>query len=113
VHSSPARPRPSHSKSPQPCAVTGASAALTIQDEPTASPPYNFAPRSITVACGTKVTLTDDSHTASHTWTSTKGLWDYSSLMAGDTRSYTFRFAGSYDFVCTYHSGMQGTITVH
>jgi plastocyanin len=87
-------------------------AALTIQDEPTASPPYNFAPRTLTIACGTKVTLTDNSRTAAHTWTSTKGLWDYTGLMAGDSRSYTFRFAGSYDFVCTYHSGMQGTISV-
>jgi plastocyanin len=48
-----------------------------------------------------------------NTWTSTDAVFDSSSI-AGAGGSFTFSFdeAGEYDFFCSIHPGMTGSITV-
>ena len=73
----------------------------------------SFAYNDLTVAPGTTITVKnlDD---AAHTVTSKeKGLFDVSEIEKGTPKSFTAPAkAGRYDYVCTYHSSMKGTLTV-
>lgn len=86
---------------------TGAPAAagtnLTIKG-------FAFSPKSLTVKVGTTVTATNlDS--AAHTWTA-GSTFDSGNLAQGKSFSYTFKTAGSFSYVCTYHPRMVGTVVV-
>lgn len=79
---------------------------------------YSFSPANPTVAVGTTVKVVD-AGMASHTWTSGtapvhRGPFDSGNLGSGQSYSYTFHSAGSYNFFCKYHysSGMKGSIRV-
>jgi plastocyanin len=49
---------------------------------------------------------------SAHTWTARGGAFDSRNLDSGG--SFTFRFptAGVYNFICSYHAQMTGTLTV-
>jgi plastocyanin len=73
-------------------------------------------PANTDVAKGTKVTWSNKD-TSSHTVTSgtrpTKdGKFDSGQLATNASFSFTFADAGTFQYFCTNHSGMQGTITV-
>lgn len=68
-----------------------------------------FVPTTITVKKGTVITWTNSDIT-SHTVTGNG--WGSSTLAPGATYSYTFNTAGSFDYKCTIHTVMQGTINV-
>ena len=73
---------------------------------------FSFAPSALTVQVGDTVTWTNlDS--AGHTVTFS-GSPSLSSgvLQEGDTHSVTFDSVGTYTYICSPHSYMQGTITV-
>jgi amicyanin len=74
---------------------------------------FAFGPQSITVKVGAKVTWTNDDQDP-HTVTSQSGNGPLKSktLNNGDTFSYTFTKAGSYDYLCTIHPFMTGTVVV-
>ena len=113
-HPSPSsQPKPSATRSSTSgCAPTGHTATLTIDNEPTTpDAPYQFQPRTLTVGCGTKVTVTNDS-TVSHTWTASNHSWDSGNLDQRQSYSYTFRSVGTFSFICAYHSYMTGMVTV-
>jgi plastocyanin len=68
-----------------------------------------FSPATLTVAVGDTVTWTnvDDSpHTVS------AGTFDSGNLDEGQTFSFTFTEAGTFDYVCSYHDEMTASITV-
>jgi len=96
----------SESTAPDSTAATSAvaTAAITIQDFAFGDP--------ITVATGQEVVVTNSDGVA-HTWTSTDAVFDSSSI-AGGGYSFPFSFdeAGEYDFFCTIHPSMTGSITV-
>jgi len=80
------------------------SSAVTIQN-------LSFSQANITVSVGTKVTWTNkDSIT--HTVTSDTGLFDSGPINNGGTFSYTFNNKGVFDYHCTIHPTMKGTVTV-
>jgi len=100
---------------------TTAPAATTAATTAPAAAPVNIDvqgfkfPANMEVAKGTKVTWTNKD-TAAHTVTSgtrpTKdGKFDLA-LAAGSTVSFTFTDAGTFNYFCTLHSSMNGTITV-
>lgn len=65
----------------------------------------------ITVPVGTEV-LVHNLDPVTHTWTSVDGLFD-SGRIAGDAEfTFTFDEPGEYDFVCSIHPSMTGTIVV-
>ena len=73
---------------------------------------FSFAPSALTVQVGDTVTWTNlDS--ARHTVTfSGSPTLSSGELQEGDTHSVTFDSVGTYTYLCSPHSYMQGTITV-
>lgn len=63
------------------------------------------------VAVGETLTVTNED-SVGHTWTSTDGRFDSGSLAQGATFEHSFDEAGSYDYFCSVHPDMTGTITV-
>jgi len=70
---------------------------------------FSFNPKKLTVKIGTTVTWTNDDP-APHTI----AFADFTSqtLNTGDTYSYTFTQAGTYDYYCSIHPSMKGQIIV-
>ena len=69
-----------------------------------------FVPQTLTVNPGTTVTWTNKDNVA-HTVTR-QGMFDSGQLQPGETFTYTFNTEGTYDYICTIHLGMNGTIIV-
>ncbi len=70
---------------------------------------FAFNPATITVAKGTTVTWTNKD-SAAHTVTGSG--FDSGSLSKGQTFSYTFNEAGTFDYICTIHPSMKGKVIV-
>jgi plastocyanin len=75
-----------------------------------------FQPAEITIQAGTRVTWSNDDPFP-HTVTSgTRGdptdLFDSGNLGGGQSFSYTFEEAGTYEYFCGIHPGMAGTVIV-
>lgn len=70
-----------------------------------------FRPASITIDRGTVVKWKNRG-SRTHTTTSDTGLWDSGSLSPGDTFRRRFRRRGRFDYHCTIHASMTGTIRV-
>jgi plastocyanin len=74
---------------------------------------YTYSPASLTVNVGDTVTWTN-MDTAPHTVTVTDGpvKFDSGTMQKGDTYSYTFKEAGTYQYYCAVHPDMKASITV-
>ena len=72
----------------------------------------SFSPSTITVAVNTTVKWTNKDAIA-HTVTSDAVLFDSGNMNSGATFNYKFTQAGTYNYHCTYHSMMTGTVIVH
>jgi plastocyanin len=71
-----------------------------------------FNPAEITVAAGDTVTWTNDD-SAGHDVTADEfESGEPGGIAQGDTFEHTFEEAGTFDYVCTVHPGMEGTVTV-
>ncbi len=70
----------------------------------------SFLPANLIVPVGTTVRWVNTSSIA-HTVTSSKDLFDEHLEADGDF-SYTFTETGTFNYVCIYHPGMIGKITV-
>jgi plastocyanin len=79
-------------------------AAVTIES-------FAFSPKTITVAIGTTITWTNQDTTA-HTVTSRNGVFDSGKMSQGDTFSYTFNEKGDFEYYCTFHPDMTGSVIV-
>ena len=65
----------------------------------------------ININVGDTVTWTNQEGTA-HTSTSDTGVWDSGNLNQGQSFSFTFMNAGSFDYHCAYHAWMTSTVNV-
>ena len=72
---------------------------------------FMFDPASITIKVGTTVTWTNQ-ESATHSVVASDGSWESPSLNTGDTFSHTFDKAGTFEYVCGFHSRMMGTVIV-
>lgn len=73
---------------------------------------FSFAPSSLTIKKGTKVTWTNNDN-STHTVTVDSGTGPSSNnLSSGDTYSYTFNDAGTFAYHCKIHTMMKGTVIV-
>lgn len=97
-----ATPRPTSSPTPAGSGTT--TRALTIRD-------FAFSPRLLTVPVGTSVRATNQDG-ATHDWTSDSGVWGSGDLDTGQSFTFTFRTAGTFDYLCERHPQMTGTVTV-
>jgi plastocyanin len=104
-----ARPTPVRtSASPKPVMTTQppstGTRALTIAG-------YAFTPKTFSISRGTTVRVTNQD-SATHTWTSTSGVWDSGALNQGQSYSYRFMTKGTFNFMCEPHPFMTGSVTV-
>jgi plastocyanin len=98
---------PSAAASSSPAASASAAAAPAAVD----TKDFAFAPATLTVAVGTKVTF-KNSDPVAHTVTAADKSFDSGNLDQNATWSHVFDKAGTYKFICTYHPYMKGTIVV-
>ncbi len=81
----------------------GGAASVSIID-------FEFsAPAS--VAVGTEITVVNNGE-ATHTWTQPDGAFDTGQIAPGSSATVTIDTPGTYDYVCSIHSNMTGTIEV-
>jgi plastocyanin len=72
---------------------------------------FAFAPQRITVAAGTTVTWTNEDDIP-HTVASSSKLFKSKALDTKDKFSFTFTTPGRYEYFCSLHPHMTGTIVV-
>jgi plastocyanin len=70
----------------------------------------SFAPGSVTVPVGRTV-VWENRDSFAHTTTADGGQWN-SNINPNGSFSRTFSAAGNFNYRCTVHAGMNGTITV-
>ena len=70
----------------------------------------NYSPRTVTVQVGGSV-VWSNRDTEKHTTVSDTGVWS-SDIAPGADFTRTFPAAGTFNFHCSLHPGMTGTITV-
>ncbi len=71
---------------------------------------FAFEPATLTVKAGTTVTWTNED-SVSHQVHS-EGVFDSPALSKGESWEYTFSESGTYDYICSIHPSMKGTIIV-
>ena len=72
---------------------------------------FTFSPQTLTIKAGTKVTWTNRDDIP-HTVASTTKAFKSPALDTDDSYSFTFTTAGSYEYFCSLHPHMTGTIVV-
>ena len=82
----------------------GAEVAVTIDN-------FAFTPGSPPLLVGDSVIWTNN-QAATHTTTAASGDWDSGPLKVGSQFGFTFTEAGSFDYFCSIHPAMKGTIVV-
>ena len=85
-------------------AATGPVASVTMDHN-------TFIPNEITVAPGTTVTWTNN-ETMPHTVVDQNKGFRSKTIVKDGTFSFTFTTAGDYNYLCSIHPNMKGTITV-
>lgn len=71
---------------------------------------FAFEPSEVSISVGESVTWTNDG-SGRHTTTANDGLWNQQ-LGAGESFTEIFDTAGTFDFFCSIHPAMTGTVTV-
>lgn len=77
---------------------------MTISD-------FKFNPKGVTISVGDSITWTNEGP-SNHTATATNGEFDTGILNDGESASHTFSNSGTFNYVCTLHPFMKGTVTV-
>jgi len=72
---------------------------------------FAFDPAAVETTVGTTVTWTNND-AVPHTATDNTGGFQSGKISAGESFSYTFEEAGTFDYFCEYHTGMKATIVV-
>ncbi len=90
---------------------SGASSAVSIVKGAQSLTSTAYAPSPIMVTVGTMVTWTNND-TISHTSTADNGQWNSGSLAPGQSFSATMSTPGNFNYHCTIHPGMVGTVIV-
>jgi plastocyanin len=103
--SSSSTPAPAASTSTPAASSSGGAVAIKMQN-------IAFDPKAVSVKVGQKVTWTNDD-SVNHNVTATSGA-DFKSkdFGQGGTFSFTPTKAGTINYVCTIHPGMEATLTV-
>ena len=72
---------------------------------------FSFAPNTVTVAAGTTVVWTNQDDVP-HNATSNDKAFKSPALDTGEKWEYTFKTAGTFNYYCTIHPKMTGTVVV-
>jgi plastocyanin len=71
----------------------------------------SFSPKILTVSVNTTVKWTNSDGIA-HTVTSDNAVWNSGNISAAGTFSFTFTATGTFNYHCTFHPSMTGTVIV-
>jgi plastocyanin len=71
-----------------------------------------FQPAEVTVGVGDTVTWTNNDSVGHDVTADSFSSGDPGGMAPGDTFEHTFEEAGTFDYVCTVHPGMEGTVVV-
>jgi plastocyanin len=88
---------------------TGSPAAVT--GDQVSIDNFAFAPATLTVKVGSTVTWTNRDEEP-HTVAASDGSFHSPGMGTGATFSHTFSTAGKFDYVCSIHPSMHGTVVV-
>ncbi len=72
---------------------------------------FAFSPEVIKVKAGTTINWINADNTA-HTVTGNDGTWDSGRVKENGTYSHKFDKAGTFEYHCSYHSSMNGSVIV-
>lgn len=72
---------------------------------------FDYHPRTITVAAGTRITWVNTDQT-NHTVTADAGSFDVGNISEKGRKSRVFSKPGTYAYHCTYHPNMHGRVVV-
>ncbi len=72
---------------------------------------YDFSPRDLTVQAGTAITWANRD-SVPHDATDEAGGWGTGTLKRGESATISFDSPGAYEYLCTIHPAMRGTVTV-
>lgn len=73
---------------------------------------FEFEPKQITVSAGDKIEWTNEDTANHNVIFDGDDPDDIDNLRQDESGSVTFDKAGTYDYVCSYHPGMEGSVTV-
>jgi plastocyanin len=71
-----------------------------------------FNPEQVTIGAGDTVTWTNNDSTAHDVTADEFSSGESGGMANGDTFEHTFEQAGTFDYVCTVHPGMEGSVVV-
>jgi len=85
----------------------GGGGGTEVSEEGTA-----FKPAEVTVSAGDTVTWTNNDSVAHDVTADSFSSGEPGGMAPGDNFKHTFQEAGTFDYVCTVHPGMEGTVVV-
>ena len=91
--------------------AVGESVSINIVDAPRPTPKWGYAPATRSIAPGTWVTWSNAGQDG-HTVTAVDGSFDSGNLDPSEGFSWYFDHSGTFQYVCTLHPWMSGTILV-
>jgi len=86
-------------------AATSGGGQVTMKD-------IKFNPGTVTIKAGGKVTWTNDDSVGHDVTADDFKSGSPGGIEGGSTFSHVFKKAGTYDYVCSVHPGMEGTVKV-
>ena len=90
-----------------------ASVAIQSTDDGYGYQTFSFSPSTVTITKGGTVTWNNNGSTAHNvTFTTTAGAPTNIGNFTSGSKSVTFPNSGTFQYQCTNHAGMQGTVTV-
>jgi plastocyanin len=72
---------------------------------------FDFSPRELTVRAGATITWANRD-SVPHDATDEAGTWGTDTLWPGESATITFDSPGAFEYLCTLHPNMKGTLTV-
>jgi amicyanin len=97
---------------PMPSATTSTAAAPPVAGTAVSITNFAFAPANLTVKVGDTVTWTNKDEEP-HTVVANDGSFHSPGMDANGTYSFTFTSPGSFDYICSIHPFMRGTVVVN
>lgn len=83
-----------------------------VEKDPNDQNSWGYEPAKVEVEVGTTVTWVNNG-AQTHTVTDDDGAFDSGDMAPGDKFTYTFKKAGVFNYNCTPHPWMKGTVSVH
>jgi plastocyanin len=106
-------PNPTPNPGPGTGATGSATVAMKSTDDGYGSTTFSFSPSAVTITKGGTVTWNNEAGTTLHNVTfTTSGAPSNIGNFSSGTSSRTFDAAGTYQYHCTNHSSMTGTVKV-